>query len=35
MLEGAGFGAIWRSLAILAAWGVLSFVAAIKLFKWR
>jgi len=35
MLEGAGLGAIWRSLVILAAWGVLAFVAAIKLFKWR
>ena len=35
MIDGAGVGQIAPSLLILLVWGVVSFTAAIKLFKWR
>ena len=35
MTEGRGLAAIAPQLAILAAWGVLSFAAALKIFRWR
>ena len=33
--EALPVGAYWHSLAIVAAWMVLSFVAALKLFRWQ
>lgn len=35
MLDGAGVSGIARELGILVAWGLLSFVAALKLFRWQ
>lgn len=35
MLDGAGFGAVLPELAILAAWGVVSFVVALRIFRWQ
>ncbi|MDB4913724.1 MAG: ABC-type multidrug transport system, permease component [Gemmatimonadetes bacterium] len=35
MLQGAGWGAVAPSLAIIAAWLVVSFTIALRLFKWR
>ncbi len=33
--EGHGLAVIWPRLAIVATWGVLSFVVALKIFKWK
>ncbi len=35
MLQGAGWSAVAPSLGIIAAWMVVSFVVALKLFRWR
>ena len=35
MLEGASFAAVTPQLLIILAWGLLTFVAALKLFRWR
>jgi ABC-2 type transport system permease protein len=35
MLDGASLGALAPELAILAAWGVVSFVLALRLFRWQ
>lgn len=35
MTEGKGLASIAPQLAILAAWGVVSFAVALKLFRWR
>ncbi len=35
MNEGAGLGAVAPDLAILAAWGIVSFAAALALFRWE
>ena len=35
MLEGADLAAIGGRLLLLAVWGVVSFVAALRLFRWR
>jgi len=35
MLEGAGWGPLLPELGILAAWGSVSFVLALKLFRWQ
>jgi ABC-2 type transport system permease protein len=35
MLEGASFGAVTPQLAIILVWGVVTFFAALKLFRWR
>ena len=35
MLEGAGVGPVFHEMALLAAWGALSFVIAVKVFKWQ
>jgi ABC-2 type transport system permease protein len=35
MLEGRGAGALTREIATLVAWGLGSFLLAIKLFRWR
>jgi ABC-type multidrug transport system permease subunit len=34
-LQGAPIGAIWKQLATLGIWLVVSFAAALKLFRWR
>jgi ABC-type multidrug transport system permease subunit len=34
VLEGAGFGSQWSQVALLVAWGGLSFVAGLRLFRW-
>ncbi len=33
--EGSGIAAIWPQLAIVVCWGILSFVVALKIFKWK
>jgi ABC-type polysaccharide/polyol phosphate export permease len=33
--EGQGLAAIAPQLAIVAAWGVVSFAVALKIFRWR
>ncbi|MEX2153924.1 MAG: ABC transporter permease [Gemmatimonadaceae bacterium] len=35
MLRGAGFDVVGPELAILLAWGIVSFVIALKVFRWR
>jgi ABC transporter DrrB family efflux protein len=35
MLDGSGFAALGSELALLAVWGVVSFAAALKLFRWQ
>jgi ABC-type multidrug transport system permease subunit len=35
MLEGAGLAQIAHELALLAAWGLISFVLALKFFRWH
>lgn len=35
MLEGASISAVSSELAIITAWLVVSFFAALKLFRWR
>ena len=35
MLEGAGLGPLLPELAILAVWGVTTFVLALRLFRWQ
>jgi ABC-2 type transport system permease protein len=35
MLEGASFGAVSPQMLIILTWGIVSFVAALKLFRWR
>ena len=35
MLEGTGFVALLPELALLAVWGTLSFLLALKLFRWQ
>jgi ABC-2 type transport system permease protein len=35
MLEGAGVGPVLHELALLATWGALSFVIAVKVFRWQ
>jgi ABC-type multidrug transport system permease subunit len=35
MLDGAGLWGVGPQLAVLAAWGALSFLAAMKLFRWQ
>lgn len=34
MNDGQGLAALWRELAVLAAWGSVSFAAALRLFRW-
>lgn len=34
MNDGEGLATLWRELAVLMAWGAVSFVAALKLFRW-
>jgi ABC-type polysaccharide/polyol phosphate export permease len=35
MLEGSGLAAVSGELAILAAWGLVSFVVALRIFRWQ
>jgi ABC-2 type transport system permease protein len=35
MIDGAGLGAVAGPLAVMAAWGVVSFAAGLRLFRWR
>jgi ABC-type multidrug transport system permease subunit len=35
MLEGVGVTPLFHELALLAAWGVVSFVIAVKVFRWQ
>jgi ABC-2 type transport system permease protein len=35
MLQGAGWGSIATSLAIISLWGVVCFVVALRIFRWR
>jgi ABC-type multidrug transport system permease subunit len=35
MLEGVGLGALLPKLALLSAWGIVSFVVALKIFRWQ
>ena len=35
MLEGAGLAPLLPELALLAAWGAISFVVALKIFRWQ
>jgi ABC-2 type transport system permease protein len=35
MLEGASFAAISPQMLVILAWGIVSFFAALKLFRWR
>ena len=35
ILEGASLASLWHELAILAAWTVVPFAIALKIFKWR
>lgn len=34
MLEGMSLAALWRPVCTLVAWGVISFVVALKIFRW-
>jgi len=35
VLEGATLSAVWGELAILAAWTIVPFFVALRIFKWR
>ena len=35
MLEGAGLAGLWTEVALLAAWGTVSFLVALKIFRWQ
>jgi ABC-type multidrug transport system permease subunit len=35
MLEGASFAAVSPQMLVILAWGVVTFIAALKLFRWR
>jgi ABC-2 type transport system permease protein len=35
MLEGESLAAVWSQILILAAWGVFSFVIALRFFRWK
>jgi len=35
MLEGASIASLSPELAVIIVWGVISFFAALKLFRWR
>jgi ABC-2 type transport system permease protein len=35
MLRGAGVGEVLPELAVISAWLVVSFVLAVRLFRWR
>jgi ABC-type multidrug transport system permease subunit len=35
MIDGAGLAGVARPMAIVVAWGFISFAFALKLFRWR
>jgi ABC-type multidrug transport system permease subunit len=35
MLEGSGVAALWTELLLLAIWGTVSFLIALKVFRWQ
>jgi hypothetical protein len=35
MLEGAGIATVLPELALMAVWGVVSFVIAVRVFRWQ
>jgi ABC-type multidrug transport system permease subunit len=35
MIDGATLGSVARPLAVVVAWGAVSFVVALKIFRWR
>jgi hypothetical protein len=35
MLDGAGLATVGPELLLLAAWGVISFAVALKIFRWQ
>jgi ABC-type multidrug transport system permease subunit len=35
MLEGTGLAGLWTEVALLAAWGIVSFLIALKIFRWQ
>lgn len=35
MIEGASLASLWLELAIIAAWGVVTFFVAVRVFKWN
>ena len=35
MLEGAGLAGVAGQIAVLAAWGLVCFVVALRIFRWR
>jgi hypothetical protein len=35
MIDGAGVASLGAPLAIVTAWGAVSFVIALKIFRWR
>ena len=35
MLDGAGVSSMLPQLALLASWGVISFLVAVKIFRWQ
>jgi ABC-type multidrug transport system permease subunit len=35
MSDGAGLGSISMQISILAVWGVVSFVIAVRIFRWQ
>jgi ABC-type multidrug transport system permease subunit len=34
IVDGAGLGAVVKPLVVMAVWGVVSFVAGLRLFRW-
>jgi ABC-2 type transport system permease protein len=35
MLEGTGLAGLWTEVALLAVWGTVSFLVALKIFRWQ
>jgi hypothetical protein len=35
MLDGAGLAAVSGQIGIMLAWGLISFVVALRLFRWQ
>jgi len=35
MLEGTGLVGLWTEVGLLAAWGIVSFLIALKIFRWQ
>jgi len=35
MLEGAGVAAVANQIGIMLAWGLISFVVALRMFRWQ